>query len=291
MLQTRFSVREDVPVLRHLWQTVFGDTDEYIDNFFQTCYTPERGIVTEEDGEIRSMVLWFDMPLVIPGNEPVHAPYLYALATDPNHRGKGIAGKMLADADELLRGLGYSLVTTVPAEPTLHLFFGTNGFHECFVHAEYPMTPAPAPYELPGVSLEKVTPGEYTRVREELLADTPRIIYDADTMAYQQGACDLSGGCLYVGKTPAGPVCLCVERTNDNRMMAKELLGGHDARMFITSRMAKLAPNLMWLVRCPVKYAPPGAQVKKFGMLKWLDPGIRDNWDYESTAYMGLAFD
>lgn len=36
--------------------------------------------------------------------------------------------------------------------------------------------------------------------------------------------------------------------------------------------------------------AHPGG-VHPFGMLKWLDPEMERAWDWDSTAYLGLAFD
>ena len=292
MLQTRFSVPEDIPVQRQLWKLAFGDEDAYLDNFYDHYYRPERVIVLEEDGAVRAMVAWFDTQFSIPGSQPIRAAYLYALATHPDCRGKGLAKKLLADAGELLKGLGIPLLTTVPAEPSLHTFFAGNGFSECFIHAQYEMTPAAAPFALPGVELKKVSAEEYDAARRELLADCARIDYPREALEYQEGCCALSGGGLYVGSGPfGGKACVCVERTPDNRMLAKELLGSHDAQMFVRAELAKLAPNLRWIARCPLEFAPPGADVKKFGMLRWLDDEINRIWDPDATGYLGLAFD
>ena len=292
MLHTRFSTPEDIPAQRELWKLAFGDEDPYIDNFYSTWYQPQRVIVLEEDGAVRAMTAWFDTEFTAPGSQPVRAAYIYALATHPNCRGRGLAKQLLADAGDLLKGLGFPLLTTVPAEPTLHNFFSDNGFIECFINAEYEMNPEAAPFALPGVELKQVSVEEYDAARRELLADCARIDYPAQVLRYQEGCCALSRGGLYVGCGPfGGKACICVERTPDNLMIAKEFLGSHDARMFVRSELAKLAPNLRWTVRCPVEYAPPGAKVKKFGMLRWLDPAAAELWDTDSTGYLGLAFD
>ena len=52
MRTVRTSVREDISGLYDLWTLAFGDTKEYIDNFFQRYYRPERVLVLEE-GQIR----------------------------------------------------------------------------------------------------------------------------------------------------------------------------------------------------------------------------------------------
>ncbi len=67
MITVRPSVPEDVPAQRELWKLAFGDSDQYIDNFYNTYYRPERVVVLEEDGAVRSMTAWFDTTLVLPG--------------------------------------------------------------------------------------------------------------------------------------------------------------------------------------------------------------------------------
>ncbi len=67
MFECRTSVKEDIPALRELWKLAFGDSESYIDNFFDTYYRPERVLVLEDGGAVRSMTAWFDTSLVVPG--------------------------------------------------------------------------------------------------------------------------------------------------------------------------------------------------------------------------------
>lgn len=62
-------------------------------------------LLLEEDGVVQSMTAWFDTQLVLPGEGRFRAAYLYAVATDPAARGRGLAGRLLAGADEYFRGL------------------------------------------------------------------------------------------------------------------------------------------------------------------------------------------
>lgn len=292
MLLTRPSVPEDIPAQRLLWQLAFGDDDSYVDNFYQTYYRPDRVLVLEEDGQVRSMTAWFDTTFVVPGKGDFRAAYLYAVATHPDCRGRGLAGKLLADADEYFRGLGIPAVTTVPAEPSLHHFFASNGFGECFRHFEGQLSPA----ELPAASaplLRPASPGEYGAVRERLLADIPHIAYPEDALRYQAGCCALSGGGLFVGETPAGTVCLCAEGAGGGTVILKELLGSSAACRLSLPDLPRVAPAERWLVRTPraKEEALVNQSLGRFGMLKWLAPEVNQSWDWESTGYLGLAFD
>lgn len=292
MINIRTSVPTDIPALRQLWQLAFGDSDAYVDNFFHTYYRPERMLLLEEDGRLLAMTAWFDTTFVLPVQGDYRAAYLYAVATHPDARGCGLAGKLLAWADDFFRSLGIPAATTVPAEPSLHNFFGANGFRECFLHFEGTLTPAelPAPKD---ICFSAISPAEYGALREQLLADLPHIAYPEDSLAYQAGCCALSGGGLYAAETAAGPVCLCAEGAGNGLVILKEYLGTPTAKQLALPGLARIAPAERWLVREPRSpgETPSNASLRQFAMLKWLEPEMAANWDWSSTAYLGLAFD
>lgn len=296
MLTVRPSVPEDVPAQRELWKLAFGDSDEYIDNFYRTYYRPERVIVLEEEGAVRSMTAWFDTSFLVPGQGEHRAAYLYAVATHPDCRGRGLAARLLAGADGYLRSLGIPAVTTVPAEPSLHTFFGTNGFRECFrVLGTYLDRHELERCPFPALDVFRpASPEEYGRVREEFLRDIPHIAYPADALAYQAGCCALGDGGLFVGKTEEGPVCLCAERADEDLVIVKELLGPLGARRLASCDLPRIAPARRWELRQPRSREDSvgaNAGLGRFGMLKWLDSALERDWDWDTVGYLGLAFD
>ena len=291
MIKVRLSVPDDVPAQRELWALAFGDSGDYVDNFYNTYYRPERVLVLEEDGVVRAMTAWFDTTFVVPGQGEYRAAYLYAVATHPDCRGRGLAGRLLAGADDYFRSIGIPAVTTVPAEPSLHNFFGANGFRECFVLREREVVPE----ELPGPGEEPllvpVPPAEYGTLRESLLAGLPHIAYPEDALAYQAGCCRLSGGGLFRGDTPDGPVCLCAEGAGNGLTIVKEYLGCPTAKRLALRDLARVVPARRWLVREPMSPTPGLTDGWEFAMLKWLSPELETHWDWDATAYLGLAFD
>ena len=289
----RPSIPEDVPVQRELWRLAFGDGEDYIDNFYHTYYQPERVLVLEEEGVVRSMTAWFDTAFVVPGQGEYRAAYLYAVATHPDCRGRGLAGKLLAGADDYFCSLSIPAVTTVPAERSLHDFFGANGFRECFriLGGTLWCEEIPVP---PSNVLRPASPAEYGRVREELLRDIPHIAYPEDALAYQAGCCALGDGGLFVGDTPAGPVFLCAERADDELVIVKELLGPAGMGRAVFPDLPRIAPARRWEIRGPRPWDErPDLRGKlgKFAMLKWLDPALEKSWDWDTVGYLGLAFD
>lgn len=292
MLLTRPSVPADIPAQRQLWKLAFGDDDAYVDNFYSSYYRPDRVLVLEEDGQVRSMTAWFDTTFVVPGKGAYRAAYLYAVATHPDCRGRGLAGKLLSDADAYFQSLGIPAVTTVPAQPSLHNFFGANGFGECFRHFEGALSPDALP-TAPAHLLSPATPEEYAAAREALLASMPHIAFPEDALRYQAGCCALGGGGLFCADTSAGAVCLCAEGAGHGTVILKELLGSPAACRLALADLPRIAPAQRWLIRTPS--APEvgsfSSSTVQFGMLKWLDSAQKQAWDWSSTGYLGLAFD
>ena len=284
MISMRPSVAADVPRQRELWKLAFGDSGDYVDNFYHNYYRPDRVVVLEEDGLVQAMTAWFDTTFVLPDGQRHKVGYLYAVATHPDVRGRGFAGMLLKYADDYLKNEhGCVGVTTVPAQPSLHKFFGRHAFRECFIHNQQTVAATKAK-ELPDFELEPLTPEEYGRLRERLLAGTAHIAFPQDGLEYQAGCSRISGGGFYAARTGEATVILCAEGLGNGELMLKEALGEAAAREKVLCGLHRLLPGFKGVYRCP------GAGTA-FGMLKWLCPELEQSWDWNNTAYMGFGFD
>lgn len=133
--------------------------------------------------------------------------------------------------------------------------------------------------------LKRLTPEEYRDLREGLLAGTAHIDLPQEALAYQAGACALApGGGLYALRTPHGRAALCAEGMECGGLLVKELLCPPEDLDWVLERLPGLLPRWSFAWRTPGGSHP-------FGMLKWLDPELERSWDWDSTAYLGLAFD
>lgn len=103
--------------LRALWKEAFGDTDAFLDTFFETAYAPERCCVAEDGGETVGMVYWFDCLCC-----DRRVAYIYGLATAQTRRGQGIARALMARVHALLEERGYAAVVLVPAQGLFGLY-------------------------------------------------------------------------------------------------------------------------------------------------------------------------
>ena len=123
--------REQIPELRTLWQTVFGDGPDFLDPFFSRVFVPDNTLVWTEGGRVVSAL--YILPYTIPnGAETLRAAYLYALATEPAWRGRKIMSRLIEASFDLCAARGYALSMLVPAKDSLFGFYRVFGFEELF---------------------------------------------------------------------------------------------------------------------------------------------------------------
>ena len=143
--------------LRHLWKTVFGDTDAFLDDFFSVAYSPDRCRYLTQDSAIVSALYWFDCEY-----EGGKLAYIYAVATDPSHRGKGLASRLMAQTHSHLKKLGYAGAVLKPANG-LFPFYERLGYRASgYIHRFTGNAGAP-------IEIKELTPEEFGQLRRKYL--------------------------------------------------------------------------------------------------------------------------
>ncbi len=116
----------DKKLLKSLWKEAFGDTDEFIEEFFNIAFAENRFNSVFIDNELAGALYWFDAE--IKGRKTA---YIYAVATAKKHRGKGIASSLLNNTLNLLKEKGYEFSVLVPSSKELFRFYEKLGFYIC----------------------------------------------------------------------------------------------------------------------------------------------------------------
>jgi len=105
--------------LKDLHKIAFGDSDLYIDFFFEKRFTRDNFFYKKIDGEIAGVVYARLMEFSItnslhPKPSVLHLPFLTGIATHPNFRYKGIAKELIDQTIEEYGKRGYPLVLLSP---------------------------------------------------------------------------------------------------------------------------------------------------------------------------------
>lgn len=147
------------PQLLALWKTVFGDHGGFWEMFLETAFLPDHCRCIVERGELTAAMYWFDCRC-----EGLKTAYLYAVVTHPEHRGKGLCRKLLADVHSCLQKNGYAAAMLVPETESLRQMYRRLGYEDCTGVSEFSCTASDSP-----ISLRAIGPEEYTMLRRELL--------------------------------------------------------------------------------------------------------------------------
>lgn len=165
-----------------LWSETFGDSREAVEGFF-AAFPHCISYVAVENGQVVAMA--HALPQLL--SPDTKAAYLYAVATDKNHRGRGLCRTLMAFAETDLKARGFGACVLTPGEPSLFRFYENLGYQtEFFRHRTAFEGGSP-------ISLQ-----EYAR-RRETLVTVPHMVYDEATLTYAQ---QLYGLTFY--ETPTG---------------------------------------------------------------------------------------
>lgn len=148
-----------IPMLRRLWKTAFGDGDEFLDIFFSTAYCPHRCCCAIDADRIAAALYWFDVSW-----DNCRCAYVYAVATDPEYRGRGICRKLMAAAADLLKGNGCRGILLVPQEEGLIAMYSKMGYLPGSNLDEFHCAASG-----PCVPIREITAAQYADLREDLL--------------------------------------------------------------------------------------------------------------------------
>ena len=183
----------------------------------------------------------------------------------------------------------------VPAEPSLHKFFGTVNYESSFnirmVEVAEDLLPAPRE----GAVVQSITPEEYGQLRETLLDPTFHVCYNDALLTYQAGLGRMSGGGLFRLSLDGWTGCAAVECIGTETVILKELLlpEAQAGEAFqAAAQIARRLPAKRYQVRTPACWpGTAGSYLQPFGMLKWFNQEKEATWIREPLAYLGLGFD
>lgn len=159
--------------LRQLWQEAFGDTDAFLDAFFETAYSPERCLCAMEGDTLLGALYWLDVEL-----RGQKWAYVYAVATALHSRGKGVCHALMAAAHEKLNKGGYAGTILVPGTPEIGGLYQSMGYSFFGGIREESCKAAPSP-----VPVKEVDGTAYAALRSALLP-AGGVVQEGENLAF-----------------------------------------------------------------------------------------------------------
>lgn len=118
----------DRPQVLALWKEVFGDEAAVASRLLDDFAGSGNVYVAEEDGRVIAQLL--AVPCMVGG---CIGAYLYALATEPNQRGRGVMGGLMAYAQKVTSAAGGTFFALIPASGSLFGYYERLGFETVFL--------------------------------------------------------------------------------------------------------------------------------------------------------------
>lgn len=242
-----------LPRLVTLWKEAFGEYDGFWELFLDTGFLPDHCRCITEQGQPIAGLYWFDCSC---GRDKI--AYIYAVVTDPRHRGKGLCRKLMEDVHALLSRKGYASAMLVPADDGLREMYRSMGYKDCTTVSEISCAAGDAATEV-----RNICPEEYAALRRALLPENA-VVQEGINLTFLAAQAQLFSGRDF----------LLAAWMEGNTLHGMELLGN-----------AAAAPGILRALGCEQgKFQIPGRETP-FAMICKLTETA------QTPAYFGFSFD
>lgn len=231
--------------LERIWRLCFGDPAENVSYFFDNRYDPNACVVYVDETAGRPVAMLNLLECSITeDSEIAPALYVYAAATRPDYRGRGIMTQLMDFAGRYAAAkYRRRYLLTVPASRELFRFYEKRGFFRCFKnrsvfmsrrdlatlsHYKRQESAAPARQRLPALMLTDIH-----AVRRDMLIDREGFVtWDYKALKYAAGIHEKNGGFIVTASdgSQAG-YAFCAQR-GDTLEVHEFIAGtGYDAEL------------------------------------------------------------
>lgn len=262
MEEIRLSVFSDVPFLKEMWKTSFGDTNEYIEMIFKNLYAPQNAMVLTVNGEIVSCLYICPENLVI-GGKIKTAFYIMGVATAREHREKGYMARLFEFALKEIKSRGGAFAYLIPVNKGIYEKFGFEPF---FAEEEWEYAKKSGT-----ISAEIINENNIEKVKKLYISYT-RDVDCAVTRSDAFWKCILSE---YRGALLNDSYMFYFE--TDDKITVFEIFGEKDKLLLYFGKT-----NKKIIIKTPLKDFKKGSML---GMIKPLDTDFKKGI---KTTYMGL---
>ena len=290
MTEIRIAQARETGRQKEIWKRCFGDENIYIDRYFEHRYRAEETALALVDGQIASMLTMLPVTFHSAMGESLRGAMIYAVATHPDYRGKGLANRVMDFADRYLSSQEVGMTLLVPASAGLFDFYAKRGYTRRFYVREGLVNRGELDCACEGCTVAPARPEEYNQLREHLLAGSCYVGHSVLDLSYQKMSSQASGCDIYRLCWRGQIGCAIAERLSPQRVAIKELLVNDDMLPAALSALAERLTAQDYLLRLPQdKGSAWGGKVRCLGVSK--PTGEADFLPADETGYLGICFD
>lgn len=261
--------------LLRLWMTSFGDSEEYVLGFARHMGNEDTPVVRYRDGTAVSALHLLSCGFKL-WDEVVPASYIYAAATLPEYRGRGMMSRLIRQSFRTARQQGAVISLVLPASESLYRYYGGFGFCPVFQLAgavasrEDLMTLA-----ADGKGHARGTDRPPYELYQEWMRRFPMAALRSRRMfSFGAAECDMT-----LLQAPGEPDGYCLSRVEGEQVIVRELLGGDKHIPLCAGSLLRQYPNQsrfhfsLPLDSIPAALSGFSWTSRPYGMARLLDAG------------------
>lgn len=272
-----------------MWKICFGDSDSYIDDYFSYVFDPQHMLVCVDHAQ-KLVAMMTLLPASLMLDHCQHqGVYVYAVATLPGYRNKGLMTQLQQKAEVYCQQMDYAFMTLVPAHRALFGMYRKLGYQAkcCLSHQKV----SPSSYhEVAATShITQITFIRFFEMRQQYLStfDCPiQLGSDLNQYLYRQLTHEGNQilqvenhlGCGYV-------VC----RKQGNALTIREVGMDYDCFSAAIGAVAAHFQVSSMHVCMPTGWKQPRSTRSPYGMIKIVNASL--NLPNDWIPYMNLMLD
>jgi predicted acetyltransferase len=266
----RWSTFGDRDDIFEIWKVCFGDDDTYINFFINHRFEKNQCLVWEEQGAPVAMLHLLSAEY-LSDEKSILVQYVYAAATKPVYRGRGIMAQLLDYAVKLGAAKGCLFTFLLPSNDRLYDYYGKLGFKPSFFIKKANLTRNNLETATSGKSdstdkydFKNTISGESLfKIRQAFFA--PAVLWKMPELSYVLAEWNFTGGeILQCGK---GYV-LC--REHGGAVEVREVCGSFEDA--VKALLLRFSGDNFTLFLPPYANLPFQTQTLRYGMLRPSDP-------------------
>ncbi|MDR2920490.1 MAG: GNAT family N-acetyltransferase [Tannerella sp.] len=253
-----------------LWKESFGDSDEFIELFFNRVYKEENTLTIRKNNQIISVLQIVPYEMTFWGAK-VTAGYICGVCTLPSERGKGWMKQLMQEAIDEMQRRKYILTVLIPASEWLFNYYHKFGYTTIFDKSEEIHTQSDEKNEkIRIVAVTEILFDQaydyYNRIQQQRECAILHSAYDFETI---QKECILDGGNVWIAlqNSKITGLALTVPTSNDE-LYIKDIIYDHpEAKTSIIQSVLDVYQAKSAKVRIP----PTPANSEPYGMARIID--------------------
>ncbi|MDR0315076.1 MAG: GNAT family N-acetyltransferase [Oscillospiraceae bacterium] len=279
-----FAKKSDCDDIINVWKQSFDDTDEYIELFLNEMASDDNTIVFRDAGSVVAQYFFLDASIYI-GTNIFKVLYIYAAATLPEYRSRGIMSKLIKKGFEIADQRSVDYVALSPASESLFDYYAKLGFVKAFNQKVLKLNRRQLDVMMKEASLNELT--DMFKTRQKALSRYDFLSWDAKALNYAKKENEITNGKFL--STDTGYVLYKRDLESDLVNVKELCTTGNIGELFYVLMENEDAQTFSFNLPARYPLSKDDIEIVYTGMLKPISESAQMAMEKIDNAYLGIT--